>query len=81
MIKAGDSGSFAFYLYSMADFIMIQFIMDLNSIQRYLEKSTGKNPEIVKITEEQLSTKPPYSRDPEKWQKKGGKIEISEEGI
>ncbi|HDR7759011.1 HNH endonuclease [Bacillus cereus] len=44
-------------------------------------KGTGKNPEIVKFTEEQLSTKPLYSRDPEKWQKKGGKIEISEEGI
>ncbi|HDR4573497.1 HNH endonuclease [Bacillus cytotoxicus] len=36
---------------------------------------------MVKFTEEQLSTKPLYSRDPEKWQKKGGKIEISEEGI
>ncbi|OUA51708.1 hypothetical protein BK785_25160 [Bacillus thuringiensis serovar bolivia] len=44
-------------------------------------KGTGENPEIVKFTEEQLSTKPLYSRDPEKWQKKGGKIEISEEGI
>ncbi|WP_232481204.1 HNH endonuclease [Bacillus cereus] len=44
-------------------------------------KGTGKNPEIVKFTEEQLSTKPLYSRNPEKWQKKGGKIEISEEGI
>ncbi|WP_348652660.1 HNH endonuclease [Bacillus toyonensis] len=43
-------------------------------------KGTGKNPEIVKFTEEQLSTKPLYSRDFEKWQKKGGKIEISEEG-
>ncbi|OSX96388.1 hypothetical protein S3E15_00019 [Bacillus mycoides] len=39
-----------------------------------LTKGTGKNPEIVKFTEEQLSTKPLYSRDPEKWQKKGGKI-------
>nr|WP_246861233.1 HNH endonuclease [Bacillus sp. REN3] len=44
-------------------------------------KDTGKNSEIVKFTEEQLSTKPSYSRDPEKWQKKGGKIEISEDGI
>lgn len=40
-----------------------------------------ENQKIVKLTEEQLSTKPPYSRDPEKWQRKGGKIEISEEGI
>ena len=44
-------------------------------------KGSGKNPEIVKFTEEQLATKPPYSRDPEKWQQKGGKIEISEDGI
>ncbi|MED3725803.1 pre-toxin TG domain-containing protein [Priestia filamentosa] len=44
-------------------------------------KGTGKNPEIVNFTKEQLSTKPLYSRDPEKWQKKGGKIEISEDGI
>ncbi|MBM7702298.1 T7SS effector LXG polymorphic toxin [Metabacillus iocasae] len=51
---------------------------------RYIEKSvgkgTGKNQEVVKFTKEQLSTKPPYSRDPDKWQKKGGKIEIDEEG-
>ncbi|KMP77848.1 hypothetical protein [Bacillus wiedmannii] len=46
-----------------------------------LTKGTGENPEIVKFTEEQLSTKPLYSRNPEKWQKKGGGIEISEEGI
>ncbi|KIU75726.1 HNH endonuclease [Bacillus cereus] len=46
-----------------------------------LAKGTVKNPEIVKFTEEQLSTKPLYSRNPEKWQKKGGEIEISEEGI
>ncbi|WP_348981323.1 HNH endonuclease [Bacillus sp. DNRA2] len=44
-------------------------------------KHTSKNSEILKFTEEQLSSKPPYSRDPEKWLKKGGKIEISEEGI
>nr|WP_237072069.1 HNH endonuclease [Priestia flexa] len=43
-------------------------------------KGTGKNQEVVKFTKEQLSTKPPYSRDPDKWQKKGGKIEIDEEG-
>ncbi|MDY0943333.1 HNH endonuclease [Priestia megaterium] len=49
--------------------------------QEAVAKSTGENSEIVKFTEEQLSTKPPYSRDPEKWQKKGGKIEIGEEGI
>ncbi|WP_419182616.1 HNH endonuclease [Priestia filamentosa] len=35
----------------------------------------------MNFTKEQLSTKPLYSRDPEKWQKKGGKIEISEDGI
>ncbi|TKH86763.1 hypothetical protein FC693_30970, partial [Bacillus cereus] len=39
-------------------------------------KGTGKNPEIVKFTEEQLSTKPLYSRDPEKWQKKVGKSKL-----
>jgi hypothetical protein len=44
-------------------------------------KGSGENPDVVKFTEEQLSTKPPYSRDPEKWQKKGGEIEVSEEGI
>ncbi|RIV08240.1 T7SS effector LXG polymorphic toxin [Priestia flexa] len=43
-------------------------------------KGTGKNQEVVKFTKEQLSTKPAYSRDPDKWQKKGGKIEIDEEG-
>ncbi|UNP78337.1 WXG100 family type VII secretion target [Bacillus nitratireducens] len=57
----------------------------LKEAYQYMEskvvKGTGKNPEIVKFTEEQLSTKPLYSRDPEKWQKKGGEIEISEEGI
>ena len=42
--------------------------------------TVGKNPEIVKFTEEQLATKPPYSRGPVKWQKKGGEIEIDEEG-
>ncbi len=41
---------------------------------------SGKNSKIEKLTEEQLSTKPPYSRNPEKWQKKGGKIEIDEDG-
>ncbi|MGG3233527.1 HNH endonuclease [Priestia flexa] len=45
-----------------------------------VSKGTGKNQEVVKFTKEQLSTKPPYSRDPDKWQKKGGKIEIDEEG-
>ena len=39
-------------------------------------KGTGKNREIVKFTEEQLSTKPLYSRDPEKWQKKVGKSKL-----
>ncbi|MGD6793095.1 T7SS effector LXG polymorphic toxin [Metabacillus indicus] len=44
------------------------------------EKSKDEPAEPVKFTKEQLLTKPPYARDPIKWQNKGGKIEISEDG-
>ncbi|GIP64989.1 hypothetical protein J32TS6_35440 [Virgibacillus pantothenticus] len=37
--------------------------------------------QVVSLTKEQLASKPPYSRDPIKRQKKGGKIEIDEHGI
>ncbi|WP_229596591.1 HNH endonuclease [Rossellomorea vietnamensis] len=52
-------------------------------VEKINDKGTGEREkqEIVKFTDEQLSTKPPYSRDPEKWQTKGGKIEINDEGI
>ncbi|PLR78368.1 hypothetical protein CU633_06050 [Bacillus sp. V3-13] len=43
--------------------------------------NTGKKPEKLKFTKEQLATKPPFSRDPEKWLAKGGIIEIDSEGI
>ncbi|MGM9968242.1 MAG: HNH endonuclease [Rummeliibacillus sp.] len=45
------------------------------------EGSTGEVPNEIKLTKEQLSTKPPYSRDSKKWRDKGGHIEINKEGI
>ncbi|MGG1217944.1 HNH endonuclease [Priestia endophytica] len=43
-------------------------------------KGTGKDTLEVKFTKEQLATKPPYSRVPEKWIKKGGTVKIDEDG-
>ncbi|KIV73186.1 Putative toxin component near putative ESAT-related protein, repetitive [Bacillus mycoides] len=44
-------------------------------------KGANNASEISKLTKEQLATKPSYSRDPVKWMKKGGKIEIDTEGV
>lgn len=62
--------------------------MDKTSVKDFAQKilaksegGTGEVPNEVKLTKEQLSTKPTYSRDPKKWRDKGGHIEINKEGI
>jgi hypothetical protein len=67
-------------------------VMDTEAVKKVLDtvltkfslsgvgKGTGKSKEINRFTKEQLDTKPLYSRDPEKWLNKGGKIEIDEDG-
>lgn len=43
-------------------------------------KGTSKNTPEIKLTKEQLATKPQYSPVPEKWLKRGGTMKIDEDG-
>ncbi|WP_121641046.1 T7SS effector LXG polymorphic toxin [Virgibacillus sp. Bac330] len=53
----------------------------LKDYQQNSKYTVKKEKQVVSFTKEQLASKPPYSRDPIKWQKKGGGIEINEHGI
>ncbi|MEB3749264.1 hypothetical protein EP10_000103 [Geobacillus icigianus] len=63
------------------------FVQHANELYQRMSRSEGESGKAVKgaeqarkFTKEELATKPKNSPDPDKWQKKGGKITIDENG-